>query len=216
MPGIMTSWRQQYDRMLRSFERLTAMAEGRQWADSNDATDALFHFFQDAYHLKDWIAGDRALAQPRLDAEPLFSNGKSRRKNKPTTPAGPLVMQICADVCNGVKHFREGWSTQVHGVIARQDVTVFPGVAGGSSQIASAAHPVASGPGAPEHAWGIDADGAQYDTLQVAQDVVVEWDRWLVKEGLLDAGVQHLPVDRRSLRAYRGIDAVSRPNWPRS
>ena len=108
MPGIMTSWRQQYDRMLRSFERLTAMAEGRQWADSNDATDALFHFFQDAYHLKDWIAGDRALAQPRLDAEPLFSNGKSRRKNKPTTPAGPLVMQICADVCNGVKHFPRG------------------------------------------------------------------------------------------------------------
>jgi hypothetical protein len=200
----MTSWRQQYDRMLRSFERLTAMAEGRQWADSNDATDALFHFFQDAYHLKDWIAGDPVLAQLRLDVEPLFSNDRLRRKKKPTTPAGPLVMQICADVCNGVKHFRERWNTQVHGVIARQDVTVFPGVAGGLSQIASAAHPVASGPGAPEHDWAIDADGTQYDALQVAQDVVVEWDRWLVNEGLLDAGEQHPPVGRRSLRGVHG------------
>jgi hypothetical protein len=195
MPGIMTSWRQQYDRMLRSFERLTAMAEGRQWADSNDATDALFHFFQDAYHLRDWIERDRAVAS---DPRPLFSNGK-RRKNTPAGPAGPLAMQICGDVCNGVKHFGEARHPQVDGVIERQDVTVYPSVAGARVQIASVANPVASGPGAPRHAWYIEAAGTTHHALQVAQDVVVEWDQWLVQHGLLDPGQQHQPVDRHSL-----------------
>jgi hypothetical protein len=179
MPGIMTSWRQQYDRMLRSFERLTAMAEGRQWADSNHATDALFHFFQDAYQLRDWIAGDRTVAS---DPRPLFSNGK-RRRNRPAGPVGPLAMQICEDVCKGVKHFREAWDTQVGGVIERQDVTVYPSVAGGRVRTASAADPVASGPGAPRHAWYIEAAGTTHHAVQVAQDVVVEWDQWLVQHG---------------------------------
>lgn len=198
MPGIMTSWREQYDRMLRSFERLTTMAEGRVWADSNDATDALFHFFQDAYHLQDWIVRDPDLKSQQVNPAPLFTNGK-RRRRRPAGPAGPLPMQICADVCNAIKHFGEHWTPEVHGMITRQDATVFPGVATGSATTVTAAQPVSSSPRPPRHAWGIDTDEGPQDALQVAHDVVVEWDRWLVQQGLLAAGKQHQHFDRSRL-----------------
>jgi hypothetical protein len=193
----MTSWQQQYDRMLRSFERLTAMAEGRHWANSHDATDALFHFFQDAYHLKDWLARDDDLSSMQLDPGELFTNGKRRRK-QPARPAGPLSMQICADVCNAIKHFGERWTPEVGGMITRQDATVFPGVAGSSATVVAGA-PGSSRPGPPQRAWGIDTDEGPQDALQVAHDIVVAWDRWLVQHGLLNVGEHHQPFDRRRL-----------------
>jgi hypothetical protein len=77
-------------------------------------------------------------------------------------------MQICKDVCNGIKHFQEAWDTQVDGLIARQDVTVYPSVASAHVQLASAANPVAAGPGAPQHAWYIEAAGTTYYALWAA------------------------------------------------
>ena len=49
------TWRDQYERMERSHERLLRTADPSHDVGSADARDTLFHFFQDAYHLKDWL-----------------------------------------------------------------------------------------------------------------------------------------------------------------
>jgi hypothetical protein len=119
MFGILSGWREQYDRMRRSLDRLTAYAEGRSFADSNEARDALFHFFQDAYHLKDWLKND--VTAQKHAVEDLFGSKR---------PPGLLVMQLCADLCNGTKHLVLK-SPRIAGTgFARQHVTVRPAAAG--------------------------------------------------------------------------------------
>src|SRR5215469_15607924 len=53
-PGL-TGWREQYDRMMRAYERLQQPV----WS-SIAYYDDLHHFFQDCWHLKDWIKNDTA------------------------------------------------------------------------------------------------------------------------------------------------------------
>lgn len=60
-------WPLQYRRMRRSLTRLIAFAEGERPSysgDPDEATDALMHFFQDAFHLKDWIKTTPRSARP--------------------------------------------------------------------------------------------------------------------------------------------------------
>lgn len=77
--------------MQRSFGNLANIAAGRVSAGSDVARDALFHFFQDAYHLKDWLVNDETVALPRRDVESAITE-LSRE------------LAICADLCNGTKH----------------------------------------------------------------------------------------------------------------
>lgn len=53
----LTGWRAQYDRMRRSYERVTGP-----YTSSVEYDDALHHFAQDCWHLKDWIMNDPAIA----------------------------------------------------------------------------------------------------------------------------------------------------------
>ena len=83
---IQQGWHEQYDRMRRSYRALAEHATTGH--DSDIARDALFHFFQDAYHLKDWIKND-----PRLSSD---SEAAVRASEE---------LQLCADRCNATKHF---------------------------------------------------------------------------------------------------------------
>jgi hypothetical protein len=162
MFGILSGWREQYHRMRRSLERLTAYAEGRSFADSNEARDALFHFFQDAYHLKDWIKNDVPAQKDAV--EDLFGSKR---------PPGLLVMQVCADLCNGTKHLALDRPRIAGTSFVRQHVTVRPAAAGSGLP-----------PDPPMHAWAVHSGGKEYDVLPLARDVVAEWDRWLAAQGL--------------------------------
>ncbi len=77
------TWQMQYARMRRSRE---AMDVGYSNTEAHD--DAVYHFFMDAWHLKDWVANDpavpeekrakiegMALAYPTLKAAQAFANG---------------------------------------------------------------------------------------------------------------------------------------------
>ena len=55
---IQQGWGEHYNRMGRSHARLVAIANSDIELGSDDARDALFHFFQDAYQLKDWLKND--------------------------------------------------------------------------------------------------------------------------------------------------------------
>ena len=169
--SILTGWREQYDRMKRSHTRLLSVTDGSTAIASDDARDTLIHFYQDAYHLKDWIIEDSTLGLPRQAVEAAIDASR------------PLT--ICADVCNGVKHFRlrrprrAGAKAQ----IVSQSVTI---------GLPTARWPEPDEPeaGSIAHVWEIEYDGRTHDAAELATDIVAAWDSWLAKGKLLPAGSQ--------------------------
>lgn len=154
-------WRDQYQRMLRGRVRLEEAAMGG--SGSDEARDRLFHFFQDAYHLKDWLKNDDDPRIPaKRDVEALFTD--------PTSSVP--VLRLAADLCNGVKHrtLRPGSSKSGDDStrISNQNVTVFLG----------------DFPGA-EHQWNVTSGGQVWDVLELADEIIEAWQHWLKKHGLL-------------------------------
>ena len=84
-PELVT-WRAQYDRMERGYTRLN-----KPYQSSVDYEDDIQHYFQDCWHLKDWIKNDVNVSQiVRDNIESEVDNHKSLR--------------IVADLANGSKH----------------------------------------------------------------------------------------------------------------
>ena len=119
--------------------------------------DTLYHFFQDAYHLKDWIKHDTALGGGRPDAEDAISRS--------------VVLKIGADICNGSKHLtvvgrlppRTGDLTTA---VVSQSVRIYVGAG-------------------TEHSWIIQSNGKPYDAHALSAQIVAAWDTWLLAAGLL-------------------------------
>jgi hypothetical protein len=156
------------------------------------ARDRLFHFFQDAYHLKDWIKNDPAT------------------KRLPVETAIAAELAVCADLANGTKHFRldpkKGPGPRTGDpstAFVSQSVTVGPqtvtgrasqsvvtvGPAGGRQAPGSSATVQAAavyGPtGYTFHAWEVDSGGQTWDAQDLADKVVRAWEAWLTGQGLL-------------------------------
>lgn len=155
--SISTGWREQYDRMHRSYERLAAVTRGEHpdARSSDTARDALYHFFQDAYHLKDWIKATTA---------PVIGKEIEDRIKDSKPPC------LCADLCNGTKHFRldpeRKPKTGDHSTaFTGQDVAVRPATAGTGQP-----------PRPALHAWRFTSRGETGDALTLAGEVVGEWD----------------------------------------
>ena len=155
---ILTGWREQYERMRRSHERLRGIAEGRERASSDAARDALFHFFQDAYYLKDWIKNDSTIEM--RDVEKWIDN---------TEP-----LQLCADLCNGTKHFKltRTRTNDTSTAVETQSATVRPSTIGSGRS----AEP-------PLHGWTVQSDSRSRDAIDLSDDVVSAWQSWLRDEG---------------------------------
>ena len=84
-PELVT-WRAQYDRLERGYTRLN-----KPYLSSVDNEDDIQHYFQDCWHLKDWIKNDINVNQiVRDNIESEVDNHKSLR--------------IVADLANGSKH----------------------------------------------------------------------------------------------------------------
>lgn len=180
------SWRDQYDRMLRSRIKL-AEAAGPSSLGSDEARDRLYHFFQDAYHLKEWIKNSPT-GQPRLDkagavVEDLFAPEKG----------APVHMRIAADLCNGIKHLRLDGETKTGDpctTFTRQDATARPATVRARADIpdggpAPAAPPAPPSTATGEHRWYVTSNSATLDAVQLANDVVSTWTAWLQARGLL-------------------------------
>jgi hypothetical protein len=157
---ILTGWSEQYRRMLRSHARLIEIAQGRMMASSEQARDALFHFFQDAYHLKDWIKNDSEVTTSVVEK---WINETD-------------ALRLCADLCNGSKHLRltRSRTGDLGTSFAVQDVTVQPGPVG---------HP--SKP--QRHGWRVDSGDHSWDAVELADNVLRDWRSWLRSERLLDS-----------------------------
>lgn len=157
---ILSGWQEQYERMLRSHRRLKGIAGGQLMASSDEARDALLLFFQDAYHLKDWIKNDPSVSTSDVEE---FINA-----------AGSL--QICADLCNGTKHLvlqrsRTGDSSTA---FTTQSVTVRPATIGPGRSADAALH-----------GWTVESMGQSYEAVDLANSVLSEWRSWLGNQELV-------------------------------
>jgi hypothetical protein len=85
-------YREQYERTKRYFQRLTDIKNGiGHIKDSRSYEDDLYAFFQNCYHLKDWIRSDPTC------------NGWSSVEDYINSTR---YLLICADLCNATKHLR--------------------------------------------------------------------------------------------------------------
>lgn len=88
----MHKYSEQLDRLKRSFSRLAKINIGKKHdLPSENYRDELFTFFLNCYHLKDWLKNDSNFQVNGSTVE-NFINGNDDLK-------------ICADICNGHKHF---------------------------------------------------------------------------------------------------------------
>jgi hypothetical protein len=161
--NISSSWREQHDRMRRSHTALMERATGQVSVGSDEARDALYHFFQDAYHLKDWLKND--------STRPV--NGVQLENDITSTPE----LALCADLCNGTKHFglnRSARTGDSSTGFDSQSVNIFAPAAGASQASGYAAH-----------SWTVTSGGSTLDALKLADDVVAAWDNLLRAKGLL-------------------------------
>ncbi|MBN6742583.1 hypothetical protein JKG47_19115 [Acidithiobacillus sp. MC6.1] len=77
-------WRGQFDRATRWHERVRSAAA----TGSSDLEDFAFAFFQNCYHLREWMLKTSGATQQELDG--LFAQNRE--------------LQLCRDICNGTKH----------------------------------------------------------------------------------------------------------------
>lgn len=85
----MAAWNLQFSRVLRSLKRIEEINND----DSDEFLDALLTFFQNCWHLKEWIRND--------DGLPTHVRSAITREAEKLES-----LQFCADLANGSKHLK--------------------------------------------------------------------------------------------------------------
>ena len=169
---IFSGWREQYARMRRSRDRLTAAATGQLAVDSDQARDLLVHVYQDAYHLKDWLKNDPTVPSSAVNAI------EAHIKADPS-------LALCADIANGAKHFKltSTKTGDLTTTVAGQSVVVRPGTVAARANVPSPGPSPASAEPMPAlpalHSWTIQSNSQTPDALTLANQVITAWDGWL-------------------------------------
>jgi hypothetical protein len=89
------TWRHQYDRALRWYERLEAMTQGKpHTCPTAMLEDDALAFFQNCHHLKDWLRHDPASGVTKADVHAYIG--------------AHAELELCRDLCNGTKHLLHG------------------------------------------------------------------------------------------------------------
>lgn len=187
------TWKEQYDRMQRSFALLNQKNELR---ESVVARDILFHFCSDAFHLRDWIAATLGTDEATTAA---FTKAISDEAIKPSPE-----LSACCDIANGFKHFalhRKSYvtgTTQGHAEVTGQALSIYTTIIAenptsgtanilyydgtyeedvpiGSEKYAAAM----DDPGYFQNTFTIDINGQEHDAHDVATKAVAAWDQWL-------------------------------------
>lgn len=143
---------EQYDRMLRWYERFKSINDGREHTvNSYNYLDEIHAFFMSCYHLKDWIKHDQESLTLGRGVENYIKAHES--------------LKISADICNGVKHLL--LSTPKMGIgganLGNQHITLTIGEG----------EPIVS------IKYKIIAEGKEYDAFKVATDAVGLWKKYL-------------------------------------
>ena len=153
------AWENQWGRAQRSFGEFKKTNDGRVHDRNSDYyLDEAIHFFEDCYHLKDWLKND-SISKPLVtDVEGVIS--------------GSPNLSLCADLANGAKHLtltstRTGDRTTGFG-----NKLVKLGLGAGVPTTVAVSYEVKSG-------------GITYDAFTVAAACMAEWDAYLRTKALI-------------------------------
>lgn len=88
---IRGTWNEQFERVKRSYATFKEITDGRTHdRDSEYYIDSVLAFFQNSYHLKDWLKNDPSSGPHVKDVESMINQS--------------TFLSLCADICNGSKH----------------------------------------------------------------------------------------------------------------
>ena len=143
---MMARWTEQLERVGRWLRRAENQNRERE-----EYEDDLWAFFQNCWHLKDWIKNDSVAA---VDEEEIEREANSRH-----------MLRVCADLANGTKHLelrnpREG------------------GKLAGARIKADVRDDMATGTTTTSIQWNVMValeDGTEYHALEVARGALMEW-----------------------------------------
>jgi hypothetical protein len=165
-----SEWKEQWERLGRWYGRLQKLAGNAMpprggtpagltaveaQGENERATDDIYAFFHNCYHLRDWLAQDSASGVTKSEVDQAIRN----------SPA----LSICADICNRAKHFEltlKPWTGDPQAGTIAQHATVAIGVGVYTS-------------------WEFLGAGNRYDAFRLANDCMSEWETFLQGRGLL-------------------------------
>jgi hypothetical protein len=147
----MDEWTDQWARVGRWFKLFRETNEGRPHDRESDYyRDEVYSFFQNAYHLKDWLRNDSAVSARVGDVESMIEGSQSFR--------------LCADLCNGSKHLKLTKHKQSADTkLTKQDFRLA----------------VADDPPTISAKYEVDSGGKTYDAFTLAQACMTEWESYL-------------------------------------
>ncbi len=97
------SYKSQYKRVMRWYSLIKEIHEGRAHdRDEKYYEDTYYAFFQNCYHLKDWIKNDSAI-QSKVNPKSLRNHPVEGYVNSNE------LLQLCGDICNATKHLILDW-----------------------------------------------------------------------------------------------------------
>lgn len=150
-------WHEQYDRILRWFDRLQRPGE-----IDEHRRDEYYAFFLICYHLKDWLKTDPVVQQRVLNIDRKVEGFVNTN----------LSLRLCAALANGVKHF-----------VAPKVIVID---ADGPLSVVPLPFDAEWFPEDAFQVTGAEAAGQKWDVETVAGRCVADWQRFLRAVGLLD------------------------------
>lgn len=145
----MRAHREQFNRVLRFLARI--QGEER---NAVDYDDDLWSFFQNVWHLKDWVRNDPSI--PKDVRDRVVDSAESSE-----------VLQVCADLANRSKHFKLT-NKRKDAEVTSRNTTVFPGQ---------------GRPSESTHIVTLD-DGTQLVAQELAVSAFQAWEKIFLEEGL--------------------------------
>lgn len=121
----------------------------------------MYHFCQDALHLRDWLANDPTTGMTKQNGELLFNT---------TSPA----LGACRDVANGSKHLNLTGQSSISGERTGHAEVTGQGVTIGVPAMGSTG-------GWIQYHWTVEGD---WNAMDLATEAAADWDKWLDSQGL--------------------------------
>jgi hypothetical protein len=153
----MSAYLEQYDRMKRWYDKFGSLNQGRAHdLASDNYLDDIHAFFQNCYHLKDWIKHDSTVPSAVQNAVELHINSSR-------------ALGLCADICNSQKHLilqspRSGQSP----TFGEKQFNLALGGAGARISLK----------------WEVNTTSGSIDAFQLATNCIADWDSFLATNGL--------------------------------
>ncbi|SIO60674.1 hypothetical protein SAMN05444166_6482 [Singulisphaera sp. GP187] len=160
----MTGYQEQLNRVRRCFKRFERINESGIFDGSvENHIDDIHAFFQNCYHLKDWLKND-----------PAFSTrtGPEIENHINTT----LELAICADICNSTKHLILTKSPRSGALPTMGKKTFTIGI---TDTLPIAGEPVKEVPQTISLKIEIDHNGAKLDAFDVATKALQAWEKFI-------------------------------------